>query len=279
MSKRRFVAPARADVPPACFGQPIFADYRAFMPWLLAEDWPDCAQLDQAMPIATRYFVPQTRELLADGLHYEARIAQQGAIATRMANWHDLFNAMVWCRWPAVKQAINARQYGHIGEMGPKIRNRAQYALTQFDEAGVIVRLRRRELLPLWDAHDWPALFYQHATAWQCGDIAIAAVIGHALMEHALSPGTFMVGKAIVVQDEDAEAAVQIASEAIASGQCLQDPLELRPLPLSGIPGWHAGQSEAFYRSAACFQPCREGRHYPVPLARFVGQGVHAGLG
>jgi hypothetical protein len=51
-------------------------------------------------------------------------------------------------------------------------------------------------------------------------------------------------------------------------GHLLRDPLELRPLPLSGIPGWHAGNdSEAFHLTTECYQPLRQGRHYPAPLS------------
>ena len=52
------------------------------------------------------------------------------------------------------------------------------------------------------------------------------------------------------------------------AGTLLADPQDLRPLPLSGIPGWHDGTSRpAFYREADCFRPLRAGRAYPAPLA------------
>ena len=54
---------------------------------------------------------------------------------------------------------------------------------------------------------------------------------------------------------------------AIAAGRCLGDPQELRPLPLSGIPGWHRqAQDAGFYRDQPCFRPVRAGRIYPGPL-------------
>jgi len=47
----------------------------------------------------------------------------------------------------------------------------------------------------------------------------------------------------------------------------LRDPLDLRPLPLSGLPGWHAeSDTEPFHRHAECYQPRREGRAYPPPI-------------
>jgi len=56
----------------------------------------------------------QDKALLDDGLHYEERIARKGAIATRAENWHDLFNALIWLRYPSLKRALNARQMDEI---------------------------------------------------------------------------------------------------------------------------------------------------------------------
>lgn len=267
MAKRRFIAPSRDEVDPRVFDHPIFAGFDAYRDWFASSGWPGIERLNAAMPAADRRFVAQDAALLADGLHYEVRIAERSAIATRDDNWHDLFNAMVWCRHPAIKRALNARQIAHIATMGPSQRNRAQYALTQFDEAGAIVRVRDAALLALWDRHDWSALFFDRADAWCRGDIAIVAVIGHALLEMALVPDLFPVGKCLVAVGDagDADCVARVA-DAIAAGRVLDDPLELRPLPLAGIPGWHAGQDADFYASAGCFQPVRAGRIYPPPL-------------
>lgn len=267
MSKRRFIAPLRSEVDVGCFAHPVFDGFSAFKPWYIAPEWPTLAELNAAMPVAGKCFARQDLSLLGDGLHYEARIAEGGAIATREENWHDLFNATIWCRHPAIKRALNAQQCAHIAAMGSAQRNRAQYALTQFDEAGTIVRIRDRELLALWDAHDWTALFHAHAASWRSGDIRIAAVIGHALLEHALVPELFLVGKCIaVLGDDDDDACVARVAGAIAEGRVLSDPLALRPLPLAGIPGWYPGQDDAFFAEAACFRPLREARRYPPPL-------------
>ncbi len=62
--------------------------------------------------------------------------------------------------------------------------NRAQAALTQFDETGVIVRVRDDCGLP---GMHTPALF--DPVNWQSDDIAITAVFGHALMERHCCQG------------------------------------------------------------------------------------------
>lgn len=273
MRKRRFQAPERAHVGREVFSHSIFARYAAFLPLLNGTDWPSLNDLNDLLhanlDLARYRFVKQDRQLLADGLHYETRIAERGMVATRGQNWHDLFNAWVWCRYPAIKQALNARQVQAIAQMGPARRNRAQYALTQFDEAGVIVRVRDPALLALWDAHAWLELFHTHAGAWARGDIAVVATVGHALLEHKLLPQLLLIGKCVAVHSQASDqACIEHVAARIADATLLNDPLELRPLPLSGIPGWDARNDDAdFYRHAPCFSPLRNGRVYPPPLA------------
>ncbi|MBQ4853286.1 DUF3025 domain-containing protein [Rhodanobacter sp. B2A1Ga4] len=260
----RYVAPVRDAVDPAVFERPPLAAWREHAGLIEGRDWPAIDALNACRPAGLpERFVVQTRELLADGMHYEQRIAECGDIATRERNWHDLFNALVWLRHPAIKRALNARQVAEIARMGPKRRSRAQYALTHFDEAGVIVAVRDPSLLALWDAHDWHGLFWRRRQAWLDGSIRLE-LFGHALLELALSPDRLLVGKALVFQPGgDADLSACCAA-AIGSGRLLLDPLELRPLPLSGIPGWHPDNAgEAFHHGAACYQPRRAGREYP----------------
>jgi hypothetical protein len=95
-------------------------------------------------------------------------------------------------------------------------------------------------------------------------------VIGHALLEHALVPQPVHTAKCLVVlaaEGESKDRACLRVADAIAAGRLLTDPQELRPLPLSGIPGWHVdAEVETFYRTAPCFRPLRPGRRYPAPL-------------
>lgn len=224
-------------------------------------------------------FTAQTRELLDDGLHYETRIAERGVLATREGSAHDAFNALIWLRHPRLKWAVNARQVADIARVGPKQRTRGQCALTHFDEAGAIVWIADDALLPMWDAHDWPALFCDARAAW--GASIAVTVFGHALYEHVWNGHELPVAKALAVRvpalPVDArphanvaqwpEAERDIASR-IAAGALLADPQELRPLPLAGIAGWHAcGGERDFVAGAPCFRPLRAGRRYPPAIA------------
>src|SRR5690348_18111697 len=136
----RYHAPPREAVDPAVFDRLPLAAWMDYAGLLQGAEWPSIEALnDGLIDHAAPRFVAQTPDLLADGLHYEQRIAERGEIATRTGNWHDLLNALVWLRHPALKQALNRRQMAEIARMGSKQRSRAQYAMTHFDEGGVMV--------------------------------------------------------------------------------------------------------------------------------------------
>ncbi len=265
----RFLAPARTQVAPERFGHPVFAGYLRHLDLLAGPTWPALATLDERMAAVDPgiRFVRQDASLLADGCHYEQRIAATGRVATRPDNWHDLLNALVWIEHAPLKRALNARQVADIAAHGPRQRSRGQYALTHFDEAGVVVALDDPDLLAAWDRHDWPALMAGQAAPWH--GRARPLVFGHALLEHALHPWPWLVAKALVVR-ADRPLAQQLGSlaDAIRAGEALTDPLQLRPLPLAGLPGWHPDTAlPDFHRRAPCFQPIRAGRRYPPPLS------------
>ncbi len=268
------MAPARGETAPGTFAHPVFADYAAFRELLEATRWPALEELNARRRAASPVFVAQTPALLADGLHYEARIAQADRIATREANWHDLLNALVWLRYPVLKHALNARQVSDIARVGPRERTLGQCALTLFDEGGLVVIARDLRLLDAWDRHDWPELFGS-AAVWR--EQARVLVFGHALLEHALDPEHLLVGKALVIattadphSPEVERDALGALAERIAGGRLLLDPKELRAFPVSGLEGWHRSSLDAagrvrFLRSGECFRPIAAGRRYPSP--------------
>lgn len=282
----RYQAPARADLSDGVFAHPGFAALSPYRDLLDGLSWPSVGALnDRLGPLRHTQtgrelrFVAQDESLLADGQHYEGRIFSNGLIATRAENWHDLLNALIWREHTALKSAVNARYVGEFPAGVARERSRAQMAITHFDEAGVLVHLNDSARLAAWDRHDWPT-FFQTTPGLDQWDVTIT-VFGHALLEHLLSPHQLLVGKAMVILGGRPERAVTEATEAISRGLALSDPQELRPLPLSGIPGWHAGQTASFYALAPCFRPLRFGRSYPKPLdglkATGTCDGVHAG--
>jgi Protein of unknown function (DUF3025) len=276
----RYQAPSRDAIDPQVWRRPPLDSIAAAYPWIAGPGWPSIAELNvllgarsHALTGLPLCFVEQTPALLRDGLHYEQRSFERGAISTRADNWHDLFNALIWIEYTALKSAINARYAAELSGRQGKERSRAQMAITHFDEGGAIVLLRDPALVAYWDRHDWHGLFWTERAAWKDGRIQVV-VFGHAMLEHALMPHQVVTAKCVlagVAKDESAADAEQRVlddlAERIRSGGCLNDPQELRPLPLSGIPGWHdANREESFYRSAECFRPLRPGRVYPPPL-------------
>jgi hypothetical protein len=262
------------------FAHPLFGGIAGYRDRFVARD---IAALDAALSArcvgeTALRFAAQTDALLADGLHFEERIARRGTIATREANTHDLFNALIWLTHPALKRAMNARQVADIARVGKKERTRGQCALTHFDEAGAIVWLDGDDLLAAWDAHDWRALFDTHRDAW--GSRIAVTIVGHALFDYALAHDIMPVAKSIAVRmpgsaiearsrDSSIDAwpdAEHAIAGAIADARWLTDPKELRPLPFAGVPGWCATQDAAFFATAPCFRPLRAGRRYPTPF-------------
>jgi hypothetical protein len=271
----RYLAPSRPELSPGIFQQTLFASLSsAQLALCRGLQWPELADLNPGWtPPLNRHgrafeFIAQHK--LTDALHYECRIEAHGQIATRTENWHDLFNAFIWQNWPAVKQALNAAQVEDIGVVGAKLRTRRQSAMTHFDEAGAIVRLHDAEMLAAWDEHDWPAFF----KAWPVAEARGAVQLwpfGHSLYEHALNTDIALVAKAVVFDSPQAWTRAHVdalIADCIHSRHCLRDPQELRPIPLSGIPGWHRDwQSPDFFTRLGCFRPKRAGKVYSAPLA------------
>lgn len=243
-----------------------------------SSQWPSNQQLNRyvegilnpssAAPI---HFVMQEQKLLADGLHYEERIASQGAVATRPQSWHDLFNALMWATYPQLKMILNQLQVADLGRAENGNRTRRQQSLAHVDEAGLLVAADDPDLLLAIDQHDWQTLFIDRRSDW--GARIVVHVFGHALFELARKPHLTLAGKALLFLvpqgfcckafSQRAAALDKAAASAIGNGQLAQDPKDMPSLPLAGIPGWREGNEDPlFIQRAACFRPRPEGRVY-----------------
>ena len=212
---------------------------------------------------------PSQRE--RDGLGYEARIAATGAVVTRGESWHDLLNALVWVTFPRAKAALSAAHAEILrrgGDSEARLRSPARDALTLFDEGGVVVMASDPAWLDLIRAHDWKRLFWERR-ACLARDVRVLA-FGHALMESMLTPyvgitarARFMPVDAALLAASPADrasAADGFVAEAVAAAQRAAAALEHWPLPVLGLPGWHAdGERESFYDDASYFRPRRRG--------------------
>ena len=193
------------------------------------------------------------------GVAYEKHIYQTGEVSTRENSWHDLFNALVWCRFPRLKAAMNAVHYRHLAEERNGRRGPRRDALTLLDESGVIVTTTRQGLLDALRARDWRAVFEDRRLDWLDAGLMVC---GHAILEKFLSPYKSMTAHALLVlMDDDACLAdldTRLAG-GIANGSRLDTPADLSPLPLMGVPGWwtDSPQDAVFYADSKVFRPPR----------------------
>ncbi len=213
--------------------------------------------LVNANDLPLRFMVPDRHLSARD---YEHHILQSGCIPTRIENWHDVMNALVWLRFPQFKAALNA-EHGEamVSETGP-LRGRRRDALTMLDESGVWVIAEDTSLTTLLAQRQWRALFWEQRAAL-VGHMQFV-VVGHALLEKMLQPYPALTGKCLLLEPPDltlnAMHLNQIQTQAKLALDRLMTPDILVPLPLLGIPGWDERNAHpGYYDNATIFRPSR----------------------
>lgn len=196
-----------------------------------------------------------------------------GEIATRPDNWHDLFNALVWCAFPETKRVINAHHAARIAQPEPSAgtanpRGTVRDVLTLFDEDGLVVPCSDAGLAALLRGFRWKELFVERRNDVQrCMDFCI---VGHALYDKMRAPFFGVTGKALLIDVDGGYFALSAADRAtrldklvaarLRDAAFLQSTRNLSPLPLLGIPGWCAENEEQdYYDDVRQFRPGRRG--------------------
>ena len=180
--------------------------------------------------------------------YYEVHLFETGQVQTRPDNRHDLFNALVWLAFPKTKARINAmhaeeipREQAHDGGRRGRLRD----LLTIFDEGGAIAACSD-EVAALVRQARWAELFLERFRELRI------AVLGHAVLEQALSPHPGITCK-VIFADPSRELDAQAAHWLASTGKT---PRDLPPLPVFGYPGWFKGGGEAaFYADLRYFRP------------------------
>lgn len=260
--------------------RPCWDGYRELLTRLGGAHFPDAGSLDGLLPPGTMsgggvplHFV--AAEALR-GVSYEGHIYATGQVPTREHNWHDLFNALAWCRWPRLKAAVNAAHYRCLEEPGghctPR-RGPLRDALTLLDESGALVIARNRNVLQALARRDWQPAFQLLRCAW-LGDVRVV-LCGHALLEKFLAPYKSMTAHALLLHVDtmplqgeallrqvDATLAERLSADALIAA-----PFDLAPLPLAGIPGWwqETPQDPDFYADRTVFRDPPAGLR-PAPV-------------
>lgn len=256
------LARAHADVSSAASTRAVCADPPSIADALNARP-QDCP-----VPCPV-HFVPQRS--LPPGEAYEAFIRRTGQVPTRN-NLHDLFNGLVWQRFPRTKARLNVWQAAEIARQGVgAVRGPVRDAITVFDENGALL------LAPpaLWQAllaRDWHALFVTHRPLWAQATLVL---FGHALMEQLVVPRKNITAHVLVEQFtsdfEDFAAVGQnlgapdglAALDAALATRLTPERLAgkpFTPLPVLGVPGWWPDNADpGFYADTSVFRPKRTG--------------------
>jgi len=186
---------------------------------------------------------------------YEEHIARTGEVPTR-DNMHDLFNALVWLRYPRTKARLNMLQAHAIAEHGIGQRRGARRdAATLVDENAVFLITRREDIIEALQRHEWHRMFIAHRERW--GEEIRAVVFGHALLEKLTAPYKGITAHALAVRLDARVPLVEVDAAVAAGLDAGLTPRRLLPLPVLGIPGWANNDDPAFYNDGAVFRPAR----------------------
>jgi hypothetical protein len=256
--------------------RPCWADYRSLLDRLPAERFPGLSDLDLLHRGRAVNQRGQAIRFVADepvsAEAYERQVYADGRVSTRAGSWHDLFNALVWCRLPRLKSAMNALHVAHLPEAAGGRRGPVRDAVTLLDENGLLLVSTDRALSAALAARDWRQAFVGLRERWKSH--ARVVVCGHALLEKLLRPYKAISGHALLLQVDAAWSGRlgelplalldQVLSRRLLTDGVLVSPRALAPLPLMGVPGWEAGQDDDFYADKEVFRPAPPG-HVPRP--------------
>jgi hypothetical protein len=237
--------------------------------------WPDLSDLADLINSSSRKIVTRsgksicfvyqkkTKRTLAE--QYEARIYLTGEVQTRIHNWHDLFNALVWITFPNTKAELNQLHYQALTQEWhdkEKRRGPLRDAATLFDESGVVVVCNDNNLIKLLEDFDWKSLFWTHREALK--KRMKFFIFGHGLYEKALNPYVGMTGKGAVLSVDADFFNQSLSVQLISIDRILADFIrqqltatsDLRPIPVLGYPGWSPDNiNESYYDNRDHFRP------------------------
>ena len=226
--------------------------------------WPDMAELERLR--AHKSIVAKSGKPIRFVTHetspqeftrqYEPRIYLEGEVPTRLQNWHDLFNALVWLTFPRAKATLNRLHYQAMlpgkQEQGKTSSQRGALrdAATLFDESGVVVVSADAELSALLKHFAWKELFWQRRTALLARMKFF--ILGHGLYEKALNPYVGMTGKALILDVGQHFFSQPLAAQLheidlMLEQHWCESAAALTPLPLLGYPAWSADNAEESY--------------------------------
>ncbi|MCB6183414.1 DUF3025 domain-containing protein [Leeia sp. TBRC 13508] len=216
--------------------------------WLNAEAVRLHVCNDQGMPLE---FIQQDEPMKA--LAYEKQIYETGKVPTRLANWHDFFNALCWFRFPNSKSIMNAMHAK--SEDTISARGKMRDALTLFDECGIVIEVADDTWKTRLQSHDWKGVWWVDR---QTSEAEVEyTLFGHSEFEKGMTPFRGWTAKALFLPRNPNISLDERVANVLASGALMQ-PRELSPLPVLGVPTWHEGQDASYYDDTDYFRPARQ---------------------
>ena len=258
---------------------PLFAPLHSLVARFDSGDFPDIRDCNALLaarqpPITVQRglilrFVEPSGGKLPFEEQYEPRCYLKGEVQTRVHNWHDLLNALVWLAFPKTKAAINARHFQALTEGNNAANNRrgaVRDMNTLFDESGVIVVCSNEELLVLLRDFSWKELFWQRRE--QVKTEMGFYLFGHGLYEKALQPYVGLTGQGLLLavekeyfawpQSKKMEHLDGLLADYINAPEHCRNTRELTPVPLLGVPGWaEDNECEEYYDNTRYFRSAR----------------------
>lgn len=226
---------------------------------------------DLTLPIQ---FVNQAHDCSIFEDQYEPRIYLKGEVQTRLKNWHDFFQVLVWKTFPKTKVLLNSLHYQSSTKRlaldnTNKQRTPLENFITLFDECGIVIVSHNTELLNMIKEFRWEDLFWGNRDAFN-SEIA-CFTFGHAMYEKAINPYIGMTANAILIQTESAffetteerklEQIDTFVHSTINKTRAHTPDLKglLTPFPILGVPHWHkANHEKHFYLNDKYFRKKRQ---------------------
>lgn len=192
---------------------------------------------------------------------YEPRIYLKNELQTRMHNWHDFFNALIWLKFPQTKKILNQLHYCQaINREKGTNRSILENRITLFDECGAIIISSNKKMLELIKNHQWQELFINQKERFK--DDLRCIIFGHAIFEKMLNPYIGLTCHCMVLHDTELLEEVKNNNNSgldnkiadIWKKKLAKNPEKFHALPLLGIPGLWPEQNKVFYENSQYFR-------------------------
>lgn len=265
---KRFITPEQWNT--EFTHQPFFKDLNALFPLRDFQRYPSVTDLNtwgETFSLPHYRFIEdaESQQHNPQDLYYEQFIYEKQLIPTRSDNWHDLFNAMIWCLFPQSKSYLNQIHIDEIKQHGLNPRSPVRNRVTHFDECGGILVYQDEGHLELLHNHQWQKSFVEKRSLWQTETRLF--IFGHANYEMLLSPYIGLTGKYLPLKVNQSFWQMSLAEQYSWLDSALLQELQkpevfaqkghLKPIPLLGIPDWWSQQDQEFYANSDYFRPLR----------------------